>query len=87
MVRRQIDKDTIDIATLKTIGNPRISILSQSHKDFATIDSVQDAAREQLRRKACRDKRALGLRDANGRKAICFAIDSVTHFKLFTSCS
>ncbi|KAH7088718.1 chloride channel [Paraphoma chrysanthemicola] len=36
------------------------------YEDFTTIDWVQDAAREQLRRKARRNKRALGSRERAG---------------------
>jgi chloride channel 3/4/5 len=37
------------------------------YEDFTTIDWVQDAAREQLRRKARRNKRAIGHREGGGR--------------------
>jgi len=89
-----IDKDTVDYSDAKDDKNPEtkaLDALLPLYEDFTTIDWVQDAACEQLRRKARRkarrNKRAFRPCDANGRKAICFAIDSVTHFKLFTSCS
>jgi chloride channel 3/4/5 len=37
------------------------------YEDFTTIDWVQDAAREQLRRKARRNRRAIGQREGTGR--------------------
>ncbi|KAH5283653.1 chloride channel protein [Parastagonospora nodorum] len=40
------------------------------YEDFTTIDWVQDAAREQLRRKARRNRRALGSRDTGKRNRV-----------------
>ena len=40
------------------------------YEDFTTIDWVQDAAREQLRRKARRNRRALGSRDTGRRNRV-----------------
>jgi chloride channel 3/4/5 len=42
------------------------------YEDFTTIDWVQDAAREQLRRKARRNRLALGRRSRNGSKQLRF---------------
>jgi chloride channel 3/4/5 len=40
------------------------------YEDFTTIDWVQDAAREQLRRKARRNRRALGNRERNSNNKV-----------------